>query len=212
MEKNLFGKTLILGIIVLLIGVAVNPSVATMQLEEKVEFENIGINGDYKSKIAINSPDGNDYRCIMFCYNHKLTLDWISEIEELGFEKAWRNKLMELTILLFLPGTLIYFALNDFRGWYFDLFLRLRYKNEFLDFISNYDQINGNGMITYLWLKTTIKRPVDFKPQPDNSWIEESWILDNGEYIPNPEIWDEPYYWYFDLPPLSEMLFQLVLS
>ena len=200
MKKNLFCKTLILGIIVLLIGIAVQPSVAKMQPGEKVKLEKNGINGDFKSKIAINSPDGNGYRCIMFCYNHKLTLDWISEIEELGFEKAWRNKLMELTILLFLPGTLIYFALNDFRAWYFDLFLRLRYKNDFLDFLSNYDQINGNGMITYLWLKTTIKRPVDFKPQPDNSWIEESWILDESKYIPNPEIWEEANFWYFDPP------------
>jgi hypothetical protein len=200
MKKNLFSKILILGIIILLVGVAVQPSMGKLQPEEKVKFGNIGINGDYKSKMEINSPDGNDYRCIMFCYNHKLTLDWISEIEEFGFEKAWRNKLIELIILLFIPGTLIYFALNDFRAFYLELFLRLRNKDDFLDSLNNYDQINGSGMITYLWLKTTIKRPVDFKPQPDNSWIEESWILDNGEYIPNPEIWGKPSFWYLDLP------------
>jgi hypothetical protein len=200
MKKKLFGKTLILGIIVLLIGVAVQPSVTSIQPEGKVEFENNGTNGDYKSKIAIKSPDGNDYRCIMFCYNHKYTMDWVSKFEELGFEKAWRAKLMDLIILLLLPGTLIYFALNDFRALYLDLILRLRNKDDFLDFISNYDQINGSGMITYLWLKTAIKRPVDFKSQPDNSWIEESWILDDGKYIPNPEIWEEPNFWYFDMP------------
>ena len=200
MRKNLLGKTLVLGIIVLLVGVAVQPIVAAIQPEGKVQFENNGTNGDYKSKIAINSPDGNDYRCIMFCYNHKYTMDWVSKIEELGFEKAWRAKLMDLIILLILPGTLIYFALDDFRALYLDLFLRLRNKDDFLDFISSYDKINGSGMITYLWLKTAIKRPVDFKPQPDNSWVEESWILDDGKYIPNPEIWEEPYFWYFDLP------------
>lgn len=34
-----------------------------------------------------------------------------------------------------------------------------------------------------------INKPIDFKSQPDNTWIENSWILDdNGKYIPNPEI------------------------
>jgi hypothetical protein len=168
--------------------------------KEKVVSENIGINGGYKSKLAINSPDGKQYRCIMFCYNHEYTINWISQIEELGFEKAWKSKIKELTLFLILPVTILYFGTNDFRERYLDLFLKLRYKDEFVNFLEDYDQENGNGMITYLWLKVTNKRPVDFKSQPDNSWIEESWILDDGSYIPNPEIWDEPFLWYVDLP------------
>ena len=47
-------------------------------------------------------------------------------------------------------------------------------------------------MITYKWLAGVINKPIDFKSQPDDTWIENSWILDdNGKYIPNPEIWDE---------------------
>jgi len=200
MTKNLFCKTLVLGIIVLLVGVAVPSSVATMQPDGEVGSENIGIYGDYKSIISIDSPDGNDYRCIMFCYNHEYTLDWISKIDELGFENAWKNKLMEITKFFVMPGSILLFGLNEFRAMYIDLFLKLRNKDDFLDFLSNYDQIDGKGMITYLWLKTTIKRPVDFKTQPDNSWVEESWILEDDVYIPNPDIWDEFYFWYFDSP------------
>ena len=188
-------------------GTVAQNTITKVENIDKISFisnkKETGITGQYKSLNNIPSPDGKSYRCIMFCYNHKQTLDWISLINESGFEKAWKNKLMELTILLFLPGTLIYFASDDFRSWYLDLFLRLRNKDDFLDFLSNYDQINGNGMITYLWLKTSIKRPVDFKSQPDNSWIEESWILDDGKYIPNSEIWSELFFWYFDLPPHS---------
>jgi hypothetical protein len=70
-----------------------------------------------------------------------------------------------------------------------------------VDFLSTYDFVNGSGMITYLWLTGTTKRPVDFKAQPDNSWIGNSWVPDGtGMLAPNPEIWNKLYFWYFDLP------------
>lgn len=193
-------KRKIIGLFFLMFLITSTLPVSATISREKIVSENIGINGGYKSKITINSPDGSDYRCIMFCTNHESTLDWISQIEEVGFEKVWAGKFIDLTTFLIFPGTVLYFGLNDFRERYLDLFLKLRCKDEFLEFLNNYDSINGKGMITYLWLKTAINRPVDFKSQPDDSWIEESWILDNGNYIPNPEIWDEPFLWYFELP------------
>jgi hypothetical protein len=162
--------------------------------------ENVGIRGGYKSLIDIPSPDGNSHRCIMFCNNHKQTLDWISSIDEIGFEKAWQKNLIKLTIFFIIPGTVFWFGLNDFRESYTDLFIKLMYRDEFLDFLNTYDKINGSCMITYLWLAGLVRRPIDFKSQPDNSWIEDSWILDNSEFIPNPEIWEEPFLWYFNFP------------
>ena len=58
----------------------------------------------------------------------------------------------------------------------------------YLEFLDDY---NDTGMITYIWFKSATKKLVDFKIQPDNTWIENSWILDNGNYIPNPDIWYE---------------------
>jgi len=160
-----------------------------------------GVKGGYKSRIDILSPDGNEYTCIMFCKNHEKTLEWISEIEELGFEKAWLNNFIELTTFFILPGTVFFFGLNDFREHYIDIFIILRHREEFTVFLNNYDELNGNGIITYLWLKATINRPFDFKSQPDNSWIEDSWILDDtSQYVPNPEIWGELGLWYFEIP------------
>lgn len=164
--------------------------------------ETIDKKEEYKSLINIASPDGNNYTCIMFCETHEQTLKWISLINESGFEKAWQKKFMELTIFLALPGTIILFGLGNFRNWYSELFIMLKYKNEFLDFLNTYDQLNGSGMITYLWLAEITNRPIDFKAQPDNSWVEDSWILNYDNYfIPNPVIWDDLGFWYFDFPP-----------
>ncbi|UCD14201.1 MAG: hypothetical protein JSW60_01965 [Thermoplasmatales archaeon] len=164
-------------------------------------YEDIGISGGYKSMIDISSPEGKNYTCIMFCNNHEQTLDWIYNIDEFGFEKAWFNNLIKLTIFYIMPGTVLWFGLHQFREWYSDLFIKLRYKDDFLDFLNNYDEINGTGMITYSWLSGFTNRPIDFKSQPDNSWIEDSWILDEGGFIPNPEIWGELFFWYFEIPP-----------
>jgi hypothetical protein len=174
---------------------------------DKISFlsinEKIGIRGHYKSSKNIPSPDGDSYRCIMFCNNHKQTLEWISLIEESGFEKAWQKNLIRLTTLFIIPGTTLFFGLDDFRNWYLELFIKLKHKDEFLDFLNNYDESSDSGMITYLWLSGITNRPVDFKSQPDNSWIDNSWILDNsGIYIPNPKIWYEPFFWYIDFPLL----------
>jgi len=163
----------------------------------------IGIFEEYKSSVDIPSPDNNSYTCIMFCNNHKQILDWISLVEELGFQKAWQKKFMSLTIFFIIPGTKFLFGLGDFRNWYSSLFVKLIYKDKFLDFLNNYDKLNGSGMITYLWFKGKTNRIVDFKAQPDNTWIDDSWILDGSKYIPNPEIWAELFFWYFDFPPQS---------
>jgi len=57
------------------------------------------------------------------------------------------------------------------------------------------------GTITYLWSSGITNRAVDFKTQPDHTWFENSWILDNtGAHIPNPEIWIEDFLWYFGYP------------
>jgi hypothetical protein len=53
-------------------------------------------------------------------------------------------------------------------------------------------------MISYLWLTGKTDRLADFKAQPDNTWVVDSWILDNGAYIPNPEIRMDTFFWYFD--------------
>jgi hypothetical protein len=69
--------------------------------------------------------------------------------------------------------------------------------------LNNYDEQSGSGMIIYLWLSGLTNRQIDFKPQPDNTWIDNSWIFDNGGvFIPNPEIWYEPFSWFFDFPPI----------
>lgn len=196
-------KVKIVGILVcLLLILTVLPASGTRDEESIVDStENIGVRGGYKSLIDISSPDGTKYICIMFCDNHQQTLEWKYLIDDLGFEKTWIRHLMKITIFFVIPGTILLFGLDDFREWCLELFIKLKYKEEFLDFISNYDESNESGMITYLWLTGEINRPVDFKSQPDNSWVNNSWILDdNGVYIPNPEIWDEPFFWYFDIP------------
>jgi hypothetical protein len=163
----------------------------------------IGTKGNYKSLIEIPSPDGNNFTCIMFCDTHQQTLDWISLINKSGFQKAWRENFIKLTVFFLLPGTILLFGLNDFRNRYSELFTKLKYRDEFLNFLNTYNQVNGSGMITYLWLTGKTNRPIDFKAQPDNSWMEDSWILnDSGVLIPNPEIWEtSPFFWYFDFFP-----------
>jgi hypothetical protein len=197
-------KKEILGIVIcILLVITVLPVSATSHQKFIQSNDNaIGTKWNYKSLKDIPSPDGNNYRCIMFCDDHEQTLKWISLINESGFKNAWQKKFIELTIFFTLPGTILLFGLADFRNWYAELFIKLRYKNEFSDFLTTYDIVNGSGMITYLWLSGMTNRPVDFKAQPDNSWVEDSWILDpNNAYIPNPEIWrEEPFFWFFDLP------------
>jgi hypothetical protein len=137
----------------------------------------------------------------MFCHNNNQTLDWVTLVGASGFTKAWQTKFARVTLLFLLPGSILLFGLNDFRNWYTELFLELRYKTEFETFLQTYDTVNGTGMITYLWLSGTAHRPTDFQAQPDNTWIPNSWILDNtGTYIPNPEIWGQLYFWHFDFP------------
>lgn len=195
-------KKKILGIIIgMLLIITVLPVTATVNQKSLISDDiAIGAKGAYKSRIEISSPDGNEYRCIMFCDNHEQVLDWISLINESGFQKTWQKKFMELTIFFLLPGTVLLFGLGDFHNWFAGLFAKLRYQNEFINFLNTYDAVNGSDMITYLWLSGMTNQPVDFKAQPDNSWVENSWILDNGEYVPNSEIWGDATFWYIDLP------------
>ncbi|KYK26610.1 hypothetical protein AYK20_03550 [Thermoplasmatales archaeon SG8-52-1] len=157
--------------------------------------ENAGIIGGYRSIIDISSPDGNSFPCIMYCINHKKTIEWITQIDDYGFEKAWVKQFTKLNTFFIIPGTILFFGLDDFTHWYSDLFIKLRYKEEFLNFINYYDKDTGSGMITYKWISGIFNKPIDFKSQPDNTWLDNSWILDDyGKYIPNPEIWHElPY-------------------
>jgi hypothetical protein len=137
----------------------------------------------------------------MFCENHEQTLEWISLINASGFEKAWQKKFIELTIFFLLPGTVLLYGLDDFRNWYAGLIIKSRHRAEFLSFLQGYDTVNGNGMISYLWLSGGLIRPVDFQVQPDYTWVDDSWVLDNsGAYIPNAEVWGTLYFWYFDFP------------
>jgi len=208
MKKKIIGILvcmLLIGTVLPVSGTLTQTEIAKSEIKEKKFLvsnnENIGIRGGYKSLMNIPSPDEKSYVCIMFCNNHEQTLEWISLIDELGFENACLKKFIELTTFFIIPGTIFFFGLNDFREWYSELFIKLIYRGEFLDFLNNYDEINGSGMITYLWLSGLTNRLIDFKSQPDNSWIEDSWILDDGAFIPNPEIWDESFFWYFDFPP-----------
>ena len=209
MKKKIVGIfvcMLLIGTVLPVSGTLTQTEIAKSEIREKKLLvsnnENIGIRGGYKSLMDVPSPDGNSYVCIMFCNNHEQTLEWISLIDELGFENAWLKKFIELTTFFIIPGTILFFGLLDFREWYSELFIKLSYRDEFLDFLNNYDEINGSGMITYLWLVGLRNRLIDFKSQPDNSWMEDSWILDDGAFIPNPEIWYEGFFWYFDFPPI----------
>jgi len=197
MRKKLLGIFVCMLLIITMLPVSATRNQSSFTSDDKA----IGVSWDYKSMIDITSPDGNDYRCIMFCDNHEQVLNWISLISESGFQKAWQKKFIELTIFFILPGTILLFGLDDFRNWYAELLIKLKHQDEFLIFLNTYDTVNGAGMITYLWLTGRTNRPVDFKAQPDNSWVEESWILDTSDtYIPNPEIWNKLLFWYFDEP------------
>jgi hypothetical protein len=191
-------KRKIIGIFIclVLIGTATQTIIAKSDNNIKSSnYGNNGISGEYLSIIEISSPDDDNYYCIMYCSNHKQTLKWITLIDEFGFEKAWEKQFTKLTKILIIPGTILLFGLAHFFHWYSGLFIKLQHKDEYLDFINSYDRETGSGMITYKWLSGVINKPIDFNAQPDNTWIENSWILDDyGKYIPNPEIWDElPY-------------------
>lgn len=190
-------KRKIIGIFVciLLIGTVTQTVIAKPEKNILPLNDNAGIRGGYRSIIEITSPDGSSYSCIMYCNNHKQTLEWINLIDESGFEKAWAKQLLKLTLLFILPGTIFYFGLDEFKHWYSELYIKLQNKDDFINFLTDYDQEAGAGMITYKWLSGIINNPIDFKSQPDNTWIEDSWIIDDyGKYIPNPEIWHElPY-------------------
>ena len=152
----------------------------------------VGVRWMYRSIMPIQSPDGKNYSCIMYCNNHNQALNWISLIDELGFEKAWQKHFMKLAIIFMLPGTILLFGLNDFMLWYLGLFIKQKHKVEFLNCLNSYDQINGTGIITYSWVSELKNKPFDFRSQPDDSWVENSWILgDNCYFIPNPEIWEK---------------------
>lgn len=196
MNKKFFGIVLALLLMLTIIPVSATSNHQSLQINEN----SIGTKWNYKSRSEILSPDGNSYRCIMFCDDHEQTLKWISLIDESGFQKAWQKKFVELAILFMIPGTVILFGLDDFRNWFVKLSLKNTYQDEFVSFLDTYDTTDGSGMITYIWLSGAANRPVDFKAQPDNSWVEDSWILDNGAYIPNPEIWTDSFFWYFDMP------------
>lgn len=196
MKKNIIGIC-----VCMLLILTVLPVSATSTQKSNQTYENaIGTSSNYKSRGEILSSDGNSYRCLMFCENHEQTLRWISLIEESGFQKAWQKKFLELTFLFALPGSILFFGLDDFHNLYAKLLIKLKFQDDFLNFLNTYDTTDGSGMITYLWLTGEPNRPVDFKAQPDNTWVENSWILDNGEYIPNPEIWTDSFFWYFDFP------------
>ena len=198
MKKGLFCV-----LVCMLMVITVLPVSATLPRQSHLFIDSdIGTKWNYKSKVDILSPDGNSYRCIMFCDDHEQTLEWISLINESGFEKAWQKKFIELTIFFCIPGTILFFGLEGFRNWYTELLVKTQYKDAFLDFLNTYDTVNGSGIITYIWLSEISNRPTDFKAQPDDTWLENSWILDNsGAYIPNPELWIEnAFLWYFDFP------------
>ena len=75
---------------------------------------------------------------------------------------------------------------------YLSLFIKHRHKTDFLNCLNNYDELNDTGIITYEWTSELIDKGYDFKSQPDNSWIENSWVLnENDVFIPNPEIWNK---------------------
>jgi len=195
-------KEIICVLVFMLMIITVLPVSATLPQKSNLLIDRgIGEKWSFKSLSEIPSPDGNSYRCIMFCENHEQTLQWISLINESGFEKAWQKKFLELTIFFILPGTISLFGLGGFRNWYAELVVQLQHKNEFLNFLNTYEAENGSGMIIYLWLSGITNRPVDFRAQPDNSWVENSWILEpSGVYMPNPDIWDKFFAWYFDFP------------
>jgi hypothetical protein len=162
--------------------------------ENKISILNndkIGIKGIYRSLMFIASPDGNNYSCKMYCNDHTQTLKWISLIDQLGFEKVWQKQFIKLTIIFILPGSIFIFGLDDFLLWYSELFIKQRNKAELLNCLNNYDELNGTGTITYSWDSGLTNKQFDFKIQPDNSWIENSWILEGINYIPNPEIWEK---------------------
>jgi len=169
-------------------------------LENPLLEKSKGVQGIYKSLIPIPSPNNSSYRVIMFCVNHKQTLDWITAINQSGFQKAWRQHFLKATFVLMLPFSILLFGLNDFRAWYIMLFIQGIHKTEFQDFLKTYDTVNGSGMITYLWNAGTTDSPVSFHVQPDNALVNNSWILKNGVYIPNPEIWTMFFLWRINFP------------
>ena len=152
--------------------------------------ENIGVSGLYGSLDDIPAPDGKKYPCLMYCNNNDQVSKWISQIDESGFDKTWQLNFIKLAILFITPGTIILFGLNDFLIWYMQLLIIKKHRDEYLDFMDNYDELNTSGMVTYIWSVSSTKTLIDFKIQPDDTWIEDSWILDNiDNYIPNPDIW-----------------------
>lgn len=153
-----------------------------------LDLENNGVTGVYKSLIDIPAPDGNEYNCLMYCNNHEQVTKWISQIDQGGFDTTWLENIIKLIVFYFTPGSILVFGLDDFFVWFMDLFLLRKHQDKYLEFLDDY---NDTGMITYIWFTSVTKKLVDFKIQPDNTWIENSWILDNGNYIPNPDIWYE---------------------
>ena len=190
----------IIGILVcmILIGTFIQTRVTIIGKSKILEYNSlilnsdmIGIKGIYRSLMFIASPDGNNYSCSMYCNDHTQTLKWISLIDRLGFEKAWQKQFIKLMVLFILPGSIFLFGLDDFLLWYSGLFIKHRNKDEFLNCLNNYDELNGTGTISYSWSSGLANKQLDFKSQPDNSWIENSWIIDVINYIPNPEIWEK---------------------
>jgi len=83
----------------------------------------------------------------MYCNNHKQTLEWISLIDESGFEKAWVKQFIKLTILFILPGTIFFYGLDEFQQWYTELYIKLKHKDYFINFLDDYDNYIPNPEI-----------------------------------------------------------------
>lgn len=192
----------VLGVILcMLLMTSVIPASATsIRHTAPVETKIVGNYDNYKSIAPVPSPDGNSYRVLMFCSDQKQTLEWISRINQSGFDSAWRSEFKKVTFVLMFPFSIMWFGTSHFRDWYATLLLERQYKTQFQQFLQSYDTVNGTGMITYLWLSGSAHRPVDFEAQPDNTWVNNSWILKNGVYVPNPAIWNYLDFWHFDAP------------
>ena len=186
---------LLIGTILPTTGILTKTVIGTSNSSENnnlMQNDIIGIRGVYKSRFSILSPDGNNYSCIMYCNDHPQTLEWISLVNQQGFEKAWQKQFIRLIILFILPGSVILFGLDDFRLWYLSLFIKHRHNADFLNCLNNYDELNGTGIITYEWTSGLLDKGYNFQSQPDNTWIENSWVLnDDDVLIPNPEIWNK---------------------
>jgi len=197
-------KTKLIGLVAcLLVLLTVAPAEAAV-VNQSAVGKWPGVWESYKSISPVLSPDGSSYRAIMLCSNHKQTMVWVTSVNELGFAKAWQKEFMRLTVFFMMPGSVFMFGVMGFRAWYTNLLLIRAHSTEFQTCLQDYDTVNGQGIITYLWLSGGQTQPVDFKGQPDSTWVDNSWILNSHgtSYVPNPDVWASAGFWHLN-PPLD---------